>query len=260
MFTRMGESLPPISNSALPAWMRQDNSPRLTQSIPTPDVKNVLNKEISETISGYEKSRTATEADIKAGYSLDHTAKLWPNGKWGLRPMIPMVSTPARNYITSTRFKYSHWVRIEDTRKVYSVTGVLLSEGKKYRMELTRYLSNIDDQKEAIAQLIDATVEYGFVAPEPCTERWIQSEDYKLNELQHFRVELFNFYNHCKILDYDRGKGEREEAFNFLKRFDDPRGALIELEKQYINGMFIGKREHTYLFKSINKRLKRKKK
>lgn len=148
---------------------------------------------------------------------------------------------PSIYYTVSAKFKYPSWRRIEDTRTIYSLSGVKLSEAKKYRVELTKYLEKPEDQAEAIKELIHATVEYGFVAPEPCTERWIDTTNEELILLQNLRCNLFNLFLEHDLLEH-REKDERDLVWAYIDAASDTIEQAItlveELMKEYEYGMF----------------------
>lgn len=198
---------------------------------------------------GY-SNREATEADIKAGYSLDGAWKHWPNGVWGKRPAREIFIN------THTVFKYPLWRRIEDTRNVYSAAGILLTEGKKYTFELAKYPETLQDQQDACEQLKEAVVEYGKVCPEPFTIRWIESGDAEVIEAQSVIRDLYEFYEDNKILDA-ANKKNRVMVWEFIKQFSDLSVALGVLDVYYKPATTLqDDKDVRYITKQIKKALK----
>lgn len=200
---------------------------------------------VIDSVSRY-VGRQATSQDIAAGKTLDGTWKYWPGGHYGTTPH-------KEQYINQTKFKYNWWRRIEDTRRVYSVDGILLSSGKQYTLELSAYPATFEEQKQAIHELLNATIEYGNVCPGPFTERWVETDNESLEQAQHIINALYDFYQRNKLLDFADSK-QRLQVWDYIREFDNMYVALEYVEKYWTHNNTLN---DTKGVKQITKRIKR---
>jgi len=213
--------------------------------LPTAQEMIEMRRAAAPTTRGYNYN-DATEEDIKAGYSLDGKSKWWPNHVYGKRPV-------KENYIhQNTQFKYNWWRRIEDTRRVYSVDGILISTGKRYKFELNKFPEVERDQLEACDQLLDAMIEYGNICPLPFDERFIETESVEVYEAQTIIQEFYEFFETNKILDF-KDEPYRKQVYEFVKHFEDKFMALDVLNTYYKKNIFTCEKDIRFMKKKILK-------
>lgn len=171
------------------------------------------------------------------------------------------TSQPKTYYVSSADFKYPSWRRIEDKRTIYSMSGVKLSEANKYQIELTKPVIERKDQIAALQELVDATIEYGYLAPEPCTERWVNSDDEYIINLQSLRIDLHNLFLEHHLLDHKEYR-ERKLIWDYLNvsstNVQQTLGLIEELVKDYKYGMFDPETKYRYGTRYVSKKQRKK--
>lgn len=173
----------------------------------------------------------------------------------------PTPIRPRTLYTATAKFRYAAWVRIEDTRRIYSMSGVELSSGKKYRVELAKPLTTEEETTDALLELIDATIEFGYIAPEPCTERWVDTDNEYHLLLQHLRIDLYNLFLEHNILAHEEEK-ERKLIWQYLSAMSDSVDTTLpyieELMTSYTYGMFDPEKKTKTHGRYVNKKNKKK--